>query len=308
MAAEEAEQWYTKTMADLHELQYLWQYKENPPGAAGDFAHYVDAGPPGCDLTEVETIKYGTYHVEGPYIKEGPYLGQCPLHLQTVRLGDGTAKVSFWLNSYTSPNLAHNPGPSRRSLPLQADSRVLRADSTAPAKVDSPSTVLAAPKAPAESATKNSSEAAPATRTGCDDLCQGLKKILEDRASAFRGISSVNSAGPSHANGATTGPVSSSPGSSSPTSAAVDALVKLSGAASCLIKNAPMADSLSSAKNVSTSRARLAPVSAKGTKGVSGISSQRTDPPATQYVCYWPQNSETTAESQFFDLVDCCRC
>ena len=32
--AQEAEEWYAKTMADLHELQYLWQFKSESPGAA----------------------------------------------------------------------------------------------------------------------------------------------------------------------------------------------------------------------------------------------------------------------------------
>jgi hypothetical protein len=311
MPAAEAEEWYAKTMGDLHELQYLWQYKEQSPGAAADFVHYVDAGPPGCDLAEVETVKYGTYHVEGPYIKQGPYQGQCPLHLQTVSMGDGTAKVSFWLNSYTSPNLAGNPGASKRRLPLEADSRVLRADSTESTKVDAPSAAPPAAKAPAEAAARDSSkpgaedssEPVATTRLACDDLCGGLKKILENRPSAFRGISATNGGGPNQASGAPVQSRSGSPGNNSSASAVVDTLVKLAGAASCLIKNAPMADSLSSARNLSASRARLAPVSAKGARAISAGSAETPDPPATQYVCYWPQNSDTGAESQFFDLV-----
>ena len=39
--AQEAEEWYAKTMADLHELQYLWQFKGESPGED----HYIDAGP-----------------------------------------------------------------------------------------------------------------------------------------------------------------------------------------------------------------------------------------------------------------------
>jgi hypothetical protein len=306
MPAEEAEEWFAKTMADLHELQYLWQFKEDPPGAAADFVHYVDAGPPGCDLAEVETVKYGAYHVEGPYIKEGPYAGQCPLHLQAVRLGDGSAKVSFWLNSYTSPNLARNPGPNKRYLPLQADSRVLRADSNGPAKMDSP-TVLASPKAAAEPAAssepaaKDSSEHVASTRTGCDELCLGLKKILEDRASAFRGIGAANSAAPDRANGAPIGSASRSPGSGSPASAAVRPVVKLLGAASCLINAEPSASARSAAENEGMAGAHFSPVSTNAGKATSPRTSSR---PRAQYVCYWPaQNSETAAESEFFDLV-----
>ena len=33
LPAQEAEEWYAKTMADLHELQYLWQFKSESPGA-----------------------------------------------------------------------------------------------------------------------------------------------------------------------------------------------------------------------------------------------------------------------------------
>jgi hypothetical protein len=76
-------------------------------------------------------------------------------------------------------------------------------------------------------------------------------------------------------------------------------LLKLSGAASCLIKSAPMADSLSSAKNAAASRPRVAAVSTDAAL----ISSAAADPSTPQYVCYWPQKSEGTAESQFFDLV-----
>ena len=74
LPAQEAEEWYAKTMADLHELQYLWQFKSESPGAD----HYVDAGPQGCDPPHLETTNYGPYHVQELYIAEGPYLGQCP--------------------------------------------------------------------------------------------------------------------------------------------------------------------------------------------------------------------------------------
>jgi hypothetical protein len=298
MPAQEAEEWYAKTLADLHELQYLWQFNAESPGDEAN--HSVDAGPPGCDVPQLETVNYGGYHVEGPYIAEGPYLGQCPLHLQTVQLPGGTAKVSFWLNSYTSANLARNPGPPMKSLPLQANSQVLRAGSLSPTKADAVDSSSAVAKAPAESAGKDSSTTTVATRMGCDDLCQGLKKVLEGRAGAFRGIGAPNKAASGYAGGGSASSSPVSPATSSPASSAVDALVKLSGAASCLVKSAALPDSLSSAKNVSASRARVAAVS---TKGAKTISSRAADPAATQYVCYWPQDSETTAESQFFDLV-----
>jgi hypothetical protein len=309
MPVQEAEEWYAKTMENLHELQYLWQFRVST-GEPADAAQYVDAGPPGCDIPDVETIKYGTYHIEGPFIKEGPYLGQCPLHLQTVQLGDGRAKVSFWLNSYTSANLARNPGPSKNALPSHADSQVLRAASSTPTNVDSPAPESADAMAPAGSAAsvaeastqpvaKKSTEPTAAARGGCDDLCQGLKKILEHRRSAFRGIGAGINSGSRDTRSVTAGATAVSPGNGSPASAAVDALLKLSGAASCLIKSAPMADSLSSAKNAAASRPRVAAVSTDAAL----ISSAAADPSTPQYVCYWPQKSEGTAESQFFDLV-----
>jgi hypothetical protein len=43
----------------------------------------------------------------------------------------------------------------------------------------------------------------------------------------------------------------------------------------------------------------LEPVAAKNVKPGAA----RTIAPATQYVCYWPQDSESAAERQFFDLV-----
>jgi len=76
--------------------------------------------------------------------------------------------------------------------------------------------------------------------------------------------------------------------------------VKLSGAASCLIHAESAAGTRSSARNEPISGANFAPVSAKGTKATSSRAPGR---PATQYVCYWPQDSEAAAESEFLDLV-----
>jgi hypothetical protein len=76
--------------------------------------------------------------------------------------------------------------------------------------------------------------------------------------------------------------------------------VKLSGAASCLIHAEPSAGPRSSARNEPVSGANFAPVSTKSAKATS---SRATGRPATQYVCYWPQGSEATAESEFLDLV-----
>ncbi len=287
LPAQEAEEWYAKTMADLHELQYLWQFKNESAGAD----HYVDAGPQGCDPPQLETTNYGPYHAAELYIAEGPYLGQCPLHLQTVRQSDGTARISFWLNS--SVNLARNPAPPSKSLELSASAKLEASQpraASAPAAIPQPTAAIAAPTTPAltptnsvraEPAVENSGER-PSKRYGdCDDLCQGLKKVLENRASSFRQLSAKT-------------------GSSVPSrSASFVDTVKLSGAASCTIHAEPSANTSSSSRNEPVLGASFAPVSAKSVKSSSPRSPGK---PATQYVCYWPQGSEATAESEFLDL------
>jgi hypothetical protein len=302
LPAQEVEEWYAKTMADLHELQYLWQFKSESPGAD----HYVDAGPQGCEVARLETTNYGGYHLEGPYIADGPY-GQCPLHLQTVRQSDGTARISFWLNS--SVNLARNPAPPSRALELSASAKSEapqpRAAST-PAATPQPAATTAAPatRAAETTATATAATATPAPATtdhlraepavensgersskrygDCDDLCQGLKKVLENRASSFRQLGVRN--GSSVASKTTL----------------LGDTVKLSGAGSCVINAEPSAGVRSSARNEPVSGAHFAPVSTKGAKATSSRAPGR---PATQYVCYWPQDSEAAAESEFLDLA-----
>jgi hypothetical protein len=286
--AQEAEEWYAKTMADLHELQYLWQFKSESPGTD----HYMDAGPQGCEPARLETTNYGGYHLEGPYIAEGPYLGQCPLHLQSARQSDGTVRISFWLSS--SLNLARNPAPSR-ALELSASSKsetLQPRAASAPAATPQPAVATPAPPTPvpatadnlrAETTVENSGERSSKRYGDCDDLCQGLKKVLENRASSFRqlgirGESSVNSKTTSFGD-----------------------TVKLSGAGSCVINAGAPADARSSARNEPLSGTYFAPVSTKGTKANSSRAPVR---PATQYVCYWPQNSEAAAEIEFHDLIE----
>jgi hypothetical protein len=286
--AQEAEEWYAKTMADLHELQYLWQFKGESPGED----HYIDAGPQGCEAAQLETINYGGYHLEGPYIAAGPYLGQCPLHLQTVRQSDGTARISFWLNS--SVNLARNPAPPSGALELSASAKSEAPQpraASAPAATPQPAAATTAPAIPAPATTANlraepaveNSGVRPSKRYGdCDDLCQGLKKVLENRASSFRQLG-VRS------------------GSSVPSKATtLEDTVKLSGAASCSIHAEPSAGTRSSSRNHPVAGGNFAPVS---TKGARAIPAGATGRPATQYVCYWPQDSEAAAESEFLDLV-----
>ncbi|MGA2095056.1 MAG: hypothetical protein ABSH39_02045 [Candidatus Acidiferrum sp.] len=313
--AQEAEEWYAKTMADLQELQYLWQYKTESPGAD----HYVDAGPQGCEVAHVETTHYGPYHADEPYIAEGPYLGQCPLHLQTVRQDRGTVRISFWLNS--SENLARNPAAQSKSLELSASvkppeavqpspvshggtamapaslpaaaaSATVASSATTSAPTPAPTATPAPTPASATSATKENLPAEPVVTSaeapsskrysGCDDLCQGLKKVLEYRASSFRQLGARS--------GGSVPSKSTSPGE----------LVKLSGASSCVIHAEPLGSTKASAGNQSVLGATFAAVSTKIAKRPSPRTPGR---PATQYVCYWPQESEAAAQSEFLDLV-----
>jgi hypothetical protein len=66
-----------------------------------------------------------------------------------------------------------------------------------------------------------------------------------------------------------------------------------------MIHAEPSANTSSSSRNEPFSGAGFAPVSAKRVKATL---SRPTGKPATQYVCYWPQGSEATAESEFLDL------
>jgi hypothetical protein len=309
LPAQEAEEWYAKTMADLHELQYLWQFKTDSPGAD----HYVDAGPQGCEPPQLETASYGAFHAEETYIASGPYLGQCPLHLQTVRQPDGTARISFWLNS--SVNLARNPKPASQSLELSVSAKPPAAQphsdsasvptplsQTAPATMSSsatsavptpavanPASATSAAATPVPAATELRAEPAPensvapsAKRYGdCDDLCQGLKKVLENRTSSFRQLAA-------------------SSGSSLPSKTpSLGAPVTLAGAESCSIHAEPPARARSSASNEFFPGANFAPVSTKGTKSPASRATARP----TKYVCYWPQDSEAAAETEFRDLA-----
>jgi hypothetical protein len=283
VSAQEAEEWYAKTMTDLHDLQYLWQFKSESDGAD----HYDDAGPQGCEVARLETTNYGGHQLEGPYIADGPYLGQCPLHLQTVRQSDGTAKISFWLNS--SMNLARNPAPPSRALELSASAKSEAPQpraASAPAATPQPAATTAAPATTdnlrAEPAVENSGERSSKRYGDCDDLCQGLKKVLENRGSSFRqlGVRSGSSVAPK--------------------TTLFGDTVKLSGAGSCVINAEPSASARSSARKEPASGAHFAPVSTKRTKATSSRAPGRL---AAQYVCYWPRDSEAAAESEFLDLA-----
>ena len=120
--AANVEEWYAKTMADLQQLQYLWQFKIETAGTD----RYVDAGPAGCEVGPLEKIYSDGSPSDGPYLRDGPYIGQCPLHLEAVKQAGGTARVYFWLNSYTSPYLAR-----RRESPSKSQSAKSQAPQSA---------------------------------------------------------------------------------------------------------------------------------------------------------------------------------
>ncbi len=313
VSAQEAEQWYAKIMADLQELQYLWQFKTDSSGSN----HLVDAGPQGCDPPQLETTNYGALHADVTYIASGPYLGQCPLHLQTVRQPNGTARISFWLNS--SVNLARNPKSSSQSLELSASKQseivqpntvpappttqsasaasITATSAAAPPSdavpanvpVTSPASSAPAEKAPTATTSKESSIASdrsadrPSEKyADCDELCQGLKQVLETRTTSFRQLST------------------SSASSVRSNTSSLGTLLKLSGAESCSIHAEPSARANSAASTEFFSHGNLAPVS---TKGTNAPANRVPTSPAKQYVCYWPHDSEPDAAIEFRDLA-----
>jgi len=94
-----AESWYTNTLESLRILQPTWHFKVESPVAD----HFVDAGPPDCEVPATE----------------GPYVGHCPLHLQITKQADGTAKTYLWMSSLSSPYLVNRPqGPPSKGAPV----------------------------------------------------------------------------------------------------------------------------------------------------------------------------------------------
>jgi hypothetical protein len=94
----DSQKWFARALQVLQSLNPAWHFQINSPGEN----HYVDAGPLDCEITPTE----------------GPYLGQCPLHLQVEKQGDGTAKVYLWMNSLSSSYLLkHVPAPASKTVP-----------------------------------------------------------------------------------------------------------------------------------------------------------------------------------------------
>ncbi len=275
----EVEPWYAKTMADLRQLQYLWQFKVENAGTD----HYVDAGPAGCEVAPVDKTYSDGTDADGPFLADGPYLGQCPLHLQTAQQADGTAKVYFWVNSYSSPYVARRRESPSRSLPQSAKSQAPQSASASPSTPSTAGEASAASEgSSSKAAGKAASEHAASKYASCDDLCQGLKKILEERTTAFGEL-----------NATSTATQDASAGSSERT-------VRLAGASSCSVSTVPAAGARTSAKNVPLRGVHLVPVSTKDSAKTSAPAAPLS---VTQYVCYWPEDSAAAAENQFRDLV-----
>lgn len=87
----DSQKWYARTLQILQGLNPTWHFQINSSGED----HYVDAGPPDCEIP--------------PH--DGPHRGQCPLHLQTMKQSDGTSKLYLWMNSISSPYLLKPPPP-----------------------------------------------------------------------------------------------------------------------------------------------------------------------------------------------------
>lgn len=252
----EAEEWYSKTLADLHQLQYLWQFKVGSPGTD----HFVDAGPPDCEVPPQD----------GAYITDGPYVGQCPVHLQAVRQPDDRYSVELWIDSYSSPYLVRNPYVSRTNV-LQF---ALKSPSPAtPVETPQPA---AAPVRTAESAPNNPSAVASRTADAvCNNLCQELKKVLDDRKTAFTLMNGT--------------PAVQSATNADPTPAAI----KLTGSSYCSVNSVPPTIRYPSSNEIARANIR----SVATTDGPLSVV------PGAQYVCYWPENSPAAAENQFRGLI-----
>lgn len=251
-----AEEWYARTLADLHQLQYLWQFNVQSPGTD----HFVDAGPFGCEVPPQD----------GGYITDGPYLGQCPVHLQTVREPDDRYDVELWIDSYSSPYLVRNPYVSRNSV-LQ-----FAAKSPSPgAPAVTPRPVAAAARTAASAQSDPSVVASLTDEAVCDNLCQELKKVLDDRKTAF---TLVNGTVP---------PQNGSNGDLAP------AAIKLTGSSYCSVNSVPRATRYPSSDEIARATVRSVATTDGPLNAATG----------TQYVCYWPENSRAAAESQFRGLI-----
>ena len=219
----DSQKWYARALQVLQGLNPTWQFQISSSGED----HYVDAGPPNCEIPP----------------NDGPHLGQCPLHLQTMKQSDGTSKLYLWMNSISSPYLLKPPPPPPSPAPSKA--------------VASAANSAAAPAA------------APPAITGCDDFCQNLKKAFEARVGAFAGIRTTKGTDAKE-NDAKGNAKENVKENAQGNDGSAEVTVKLAGAKQCSVKEVPGSQS-------------------------SGL--------GTQFVCYWRENSVSSAEEKFRDLV-----
>jgi hypothetical protein len=85
----DSQKWYARTLQILQGLNPTWHFQIS----SSREDHYVDAGPPDCEIPP----------------NDGPHRGQCPLHLETTKQSDGTSKLYLWMNSISSPYLLKPP-------------------------------------------------------------------------------------------------------------------------------------------------------------------------------------------------------
>jgi len=92
----DSQKWYVRTLQVLQSLNPKWNFQISSSGQD----HFVDAGPPDCEIPP----------------NDGPRRGECPLHLQTVKQSDGTSQLYLWMNSISSPYLLKPaaPPPSKK--------------------------------------------------------------------------------------------------------------------------------------------------------------------------------------------------
>jgi len=106
----DSQKWYARALQVLQGLNPTWHFQISSSGED----HYVDAGPPDCEIPP----------------NDGPRRGECPLHLQTVKQSDGTSKLYLWMNSISSPYLLKPAAPPPSKTVSSAASGI--APATAP--------------------------------------------------------------------------------------------------------------------------------------------------------------------------------
>jgi hypothetical protein len=264
----DAEAWYIKTLAALQQLQYLWHFKIDSAGTD----HYVDGGPPDCEVPP----------------SDGPYRGQCPLHLQAVKQADGTSKVYLWVDSYSSPYLAPKPPPPPSKPKASHGDNSAQTASASPAAFGTP--------ADCDDLCNGLKEILAARATAFNDLRPS--NANPDASNIVASNSASESLDHNYPAVAT---VSSDPPAPAPSpgAAPIDFLLKLLGTTNCSVSGpAPSAGP----STASPSAAAQAPTSAASSSAASSTAPASAGAGETQYSCYWSADSPAAAEARFHDI------